>query len=192
LRSSINVIRFKKREKVVKLRALATGLVLAAGLTFGGIGTANAAPVTPTAALVDLFTVTFWSQPGAQEAQTCALLKKSPTKAAKVFIKEVGNVASLRNQLGLNATQQQAAGLAGLMQACATTPNNVVPTNAISGVVSAILAKAPAAEVTTFCTAYAQNPQQVIAQFTTSFNNIPVSAANVSAGITQSLQSTCN
>jgi len=58
--------------------------------------------------------------------------------------------------------------------------------------VSAILAKAPATEVTTFCTAYAQNPQQVIAQFTTSFNNIPVSAANVSAGITQSLQSTCN
>jgi len=88
----------------VKLRALTTGLVLAAGLTFGGIGTANAAPVTPTAALVDLFTVTFWSQPAAQEAQTCALLKKSPTKAAKVFIKEVGNVASLRNQLGLNAT----------------------------------------------------------------------------------------
>ena len=176
----------------MKLRALTTCLVLAAGLTFGGIGPVAAAPVTPTAALVDLFTVTFWGQPAAQEASTCALLKKNPGKTAKVFIKEVGSVASLRKQLGLNATQQQAAGLAGLMQACATTPNNIIPTNAISGVVSAILTKAPAAEVTTFCTAYAQNPQQVIAQFTKSFNNIPVSAANVSAGITQSLQSTCS
>jgi hypothetical protein len=180
------------REILMKLRALATGLVLATGITFGGTGAVAAAPVTPNAALVDLFTVAFWSQPAAQEAKTCALLKKNPAKTTKVFIKEVGSIASLRNQLGLNATQQRAAGLAGLTQACSTAPNNVVATNAISGIVSAILAKAPAAEAATFCTAYALDPAQVVAQFTKSFSNIPVSATNVSAGITQALQSTCN
>lgn len=176
----------------MKLRALATGLVLTAGITFGAMGAATAAPVTPTAALVDLFTVSFWNQSASQEAATCTLLKKNPGKTAKVFIKGVGSVASLSKQLGLNATQQQAAGLAGLMQACSTAPNNVIPVNAISGVMSAILARTSAADVTGFCTTYSQNPQQVVTQFTQAFNNIPISAANVSAGITQALQTTCS
>lgn len=165
--------------------SIATTLALSNALS------AHAAEVTPQQGMTDLFTIAVWSQPATQEQKVCQALKKSPTKATKAIINGFGSMKSLQKELGLTSAQLQAAGLAGVKQACSTSNSSVIAVDAITGVMDGILGQISSTELTGICTAYAANSTEVIGQFSSSFAQLPVTSANTTAGITQALTSLC-
>lgn len=176
------------------MRLLTKILATAVTMTFAVVGltsTAQAAPVTGLQGLTNLYTISVWGQPASQEQQLCAAFKKNPSKITALLTKATGALASTQAQLGLTAAQGSAAAAAGMQQACSSKPNNIVPANAIAGLVAATLPTTSAPDQAAVCVLFSQNPQQAVSQFTKQFSNLPVSAANVATGINTALTSFC-
>ena len=178
----------------MRRRSIALALTAAVAGTALAVLPATSAQANGQPALADLYTVMIWAQPASVEQLLCTQLRTNPAKAQSLTAKQIGSGAVSASMYGLTPAQGKAAFALGLRQACSGKPSAIVQASAISGLTVAAVEAGGPSTVTEYCTAYATDPQSVVAKMTASkaFSSWPVSPSNLNAGIGAGLDVVCS